>query len=300
MILCLILSIPVLWLVGIFLGDCDFSLRFWERFGSSPKAKLYGRVCWITGASSGIGENLAYELAKFGCKLVLSARRRSELERVKEQCIANTSYNADQDILVLPMDVTEYDKHTELVRSVLDHFNKIDILINNSGRSQRGLAVETPGIEVEKAMLDLNFLAVVSLTKAVLPHMIERKNGHIVVTSSVAGKIGAPMSTSYNATKFAVQGYFDGLRVELFPKNIHVTLVCPGPVRTAIRDNAFTEQDKGVVAPPATKDNRMETSRCAQLIVTGVTNKLDELWISPNPILFFLYAQQYLPNIFAW
>ncbi|XP_031572268.1 dehydrogenase/reductase SDR family member 7-like [Actinia tenebrosa] len=303
-----LLAIPVILLVLIFLSDCDFTLKFCEKFGASPKSQFYGRVAWITGASSGIGENLAYELVKCGCKLVLSARRMEELERVKRKCgeIAQPlypSYNIDQDILVLPMDVTEFEKHEEHTDTVLNHFHKIDILVNNSGRSQRGLVIDTPGIAVEEAMLKLNTLAVISLTKAVLPHMVKRKSGHIVVTSSAAGKVGAPMSASYCATKFALQGYFSGLRLEIFDSNINVTLVCPGPISTNIRGNAFTEDVNVKVkdkTEPATGDKRMDASKCAHLIVVGMANKLDELWISPNPVLFFLYANQYIPSVTTW
>ncbi|KXJ13384.1 dehydrogenase/reductase SDR family member 7 [Exaiptasia diaphana] len=305
-----LLAVPIVLMILIFLSDCDLKLKLYEWFGTSPKSRFYGRVVWITGASSGIGEYLAYELAKCGSKLVLSSRRKEELERVKRNCgdivqPLYPSYNIDQDILVLPMDVTEFDKHVQYTDTVLNHFHKIDILVNNSGRSQRGMVIDTPGLDVENAMFKLNTMAVISLTKSVLPHMVKRKSGHIVVTSSVAGKLGAPMSAVYNATKFALQGYFDGLRIEVYDSNIDVTMICPGPILTNIRDNAFTEDVNVTVkekekAAKSSKDNRMDPARCAYLITVGMANKLDELWISINPILFFLYANQYLPNLFNW
>ncbi|KAJ8308827.1 hypothetical protein KUTeg_013701 [Tegillarca granosa] len=173
-------------LLLILLGDCDLLLQIAERF-----AVLKGKVVWITGASSGIGEYLAYDLAKAGCRLVLSARRKEELERVKKQCLlhASTSNITEGDIMVLPLDCLKLDTHQEAFDKVLEHFKQVDILVNNAGRSQRAEWIST-SLEVDREMLELNVMGVLSLTKKVLPHMVKRKEGHIVNMSSVAGKFG--------------------------------------------------------------------------------------------------------------
>ncbi|MGH0176023.1 UNVERIFIED_CONTAM: hypothetical protein FKN15_010639, partial [Acipenser sinensis] len=201
--------------------------------------KLCGKVVWITGASSGIGEELAYQLAKTGASLILSARRENELHRVKQNCIEQSRLQ-EKDILVLPLDLTTRGSHEAITKTAIEHFGKIDILLNNGGRSQRSLCLET-GLDVYQALMELNYLGTVSLVKCVLPHLVERKRGQIVTISSVAGLAGVPLASGYSASKHALQGFFNSLRSELadFPE-ITISSVCPGPVQSQIIKNAFT------------------------------------------------------------
>ncbi|XP_058953898.1 dehydrogenase/reductase SDR family member 7 [Pocillopora verrucosa] len=300
--------VPILCCFLLKYQDADFILMMYEIIGQDPATALRGKVVWITGASSGIGEYLAYELAKYGCKLVLSARRKTELERVKENCAAiatglNSSFEKDQDILVLPLDLLKHDTHGNLTQDVLKHFGKVDILVNNGGRFQKSWIRKTP-LEVDKAVFDLNVFGTISLTKAVLPHMIEWKQGQIVVVSSVLGKMGVPHSVVYCATKHALQGYFDGVRIELAQHNIHVQTVLPGPVESQVANKAFTE-DINIEykdSPEFIKIDFpvMPTERCARLMAIGMANNLDEIWISQNPMLLATYMRQYFPNLFNW
>ncbi|XP_078358032.1 dehydrogenase/reductase SDR family member 7-like [Oculina patagonica] len=288
--------------------DGDFTLLIYEKIGQDPAVALRGKVVWITGASSGIGEYFAYQLAKYGCKLVLSARRKAELERVKDKCAAiatglDSSFNKDQDILVLPLDLQKFDTHEKLTQDVLKHFGKVDILVNNGGRSQRTLMKKTP-LEVDRALLDLNLVGTISLTKAVLPHMIERHEGQIVVVSSLLGKLGFPLRATYCASKHALQGYFDTARMELAEHNIHVQTVLPGPVKSNITLYSFTENINVEFkdSPNFSSSNIpvMSTERCAKLMAIGMANKLDELWIAENPALIMTYTYQYFPNFYRW
>ncbi|XP_020614368.1 dehydrogenase/reductase SDR family member 7-like [Orbicella faveolata] len=285
--------------------DGDFILMIYEKIGQDPAVALRGKVVWITGASSGIGEYLAYELVKYGCKLVLSARRKAELERVKKNCAAiamthDSLFKKDQDILVLPLDSLKFDTHEKLTQDVLKHFGKIDILVNNAGRSQRSL-VEKTSLQVDRALLDLNVVGPISLTKAVLPHMIEHHEGQIVVVSSVVGKIGIPFRATYSASKHALQGYFDTARLELAEHNIQVQTVLPGPVKSNISRYLFTENISDERKEmPNMLDEQMTTERCAKLMAVGMANKLDEVWISENPALLMVYLNQYLPNFSRW
>ncbi|XP_078000749.1 dehydrogenase/reductase SDR family member 7-like [Glandiceps talaboti] len=286
-------------LVALLISDADLVLAFYARFGSNHGATLKDKVVWITGASSGIGEELAYQLAEIGSKLVLSARRKSELERVKKTCLERGQCT-EEDIMIFPLDMCVFDSHGSATQKVIAKFNQIDILVNNAGRSQRSLAVET-SFDVDKELIKLNFLGPVSLTKAVLPHMIARKSGHIVVTSSIAGKIPATLQTAYAASKFAVQGFFDVLRTEVYSDNITVTTVCPGPVVSNIVENAMTTTVEKTEHTDNLKaamqySNRMSTARCAQLMVITMANKIDEAWITTNPVLLATYLGQYMPT----
>ncbi|KAG8449381.1 hypothetical protein GDO86_016145 [Hymenochirus boettgeri] len=278
-------------------GDSDLSLQWAEYFGHTPESKLSGNVVWVTGSSSGIGEELCYQLAKLGCPLILSSRRENELLRVKQKCI-EISRLEEQDILVLPLDLTDVSAHKEASVKALQHFGRIDVLVNNGGRSQRSLFVET-NLDVYQGLIELNFLGTISITKHVLQHMIERKKGKIINISSVVGIVGAPLSTGYSASKHAVQGFFNSLRTELtdYP-NILICNICPGPVQSKIVENAYTEE-RDKINIKADQSHKMTTGRCVRLILITIANNLKESWISEQPYLMICYLWQYAPT-WAW
>lgn len=216
-----------------------------------------GKVVWITGASSGIGEALAYTFAKQGAKLILSARRADELERVKQACNL-----PDAEVMILPMDVAEHDKAPQLVQQVLQRFGQIDVLVNNAGLSHWSKIKDTK-LEVIKRIMDVNFTGGAALTLAALPSMLQRKQGQIVVVSSILGKIITPKQGAYNASKHAIHGFYDTLRAESGSDGIKVLLVCPGFVRTNVAKNSLDRDGK-----PINKDNNL------------IQNGLDPLYVS--------------------
>lgn len=202
------------------------------------RPKFNGLTVWITGASSGIGEHLAYEFARTGANLVLSARNKSELDRVAFNS-REIMKNSHQDIKVIPLDLTEFDESIKIVRENLKDVN-IDILVNNAGMSQRTLCIETvDSLDVEKRIINLNFLGTVAMTKALLPHFVNKKSGQIVNINSVAGLVGSPLRTAYSASKFALKGYMEALRAELAEYNIFVTDIYPGFIQTNLSKNAL-------------------------------------------------------------
>ncbi|KAJ8288975.1 hypothetical protein COCON_G00016340 [Conger conger] len=288
----------VVQLIRFVFADADFTLLWAVAFGNKPEATLRGKVVWITGASSGIGEELAYQLARLGARLILSARREKELERVKHYCLS-CSRLQEEDILVLPLDLLERDSHQAKMKTAVEHFGNIDVLINNGGRSQRSLFLDT-SLEVFHGLMDLNFLGTVSLTKQVLPHMTERGTGAVVTISSVVGLAGAPLATGYSASKHALQGLFNCLRIELtdYP-GITISTVCPGPVQSQIVHNAFTEQIDKPMPVVGDQQHKMATARCARLILVGISNRIKEMWIAQQPFLLFYYLWQYTPT-WAW
>ncbi len=191
------------------------------------KGSFDNQVIWITGASSGIGEALAYALAARGAKLILSSRREAELERVKSNC-----RNPEQ-VKVLLLDLANTASLEAKVPAAIALFGHIDIMVHNGGITQRGLIAETE-IAVHREVMELDYFSYIILTKALLPHFLERKTGHFVVTSSVMGKIGTPMRAAYAAAKHALHGYFDCLRAEVVSDGIKVTIITPGYIRTPI------------------------------------------------------------------
>jgi dehydrogenase/reductase SDR family protein 7 len=179
------------------------------------------KVVWITGASSGVGEGLAEAFAEAGAILVLSARRALELERVRKKVEGNR-------VLVLPMDVTDPVDIDAAARTVRQHFGRIDVLVCNAGVGQHAGVAETQ-LETFRRILEVNLLAVIAHIKEVLPTMRSQNAGHIVVTSSVAGKFGIPGLSGYCAAKHAVQGFCDSLRAEEAEHGINVsTLILAG------------------------------------------------------------------------
>ncbi|XP_071483007.1 dehydrogenase/reductase SDR family member 7-like [Diadema antillarum] len=312
----ILLSIRILYFISLMLlvtfvvcffilmvSDGDLTLMLYDSFGDNGD-NLQGRVIWITGASSGIGEELAYQLAQKGAKVVLSARRLNELNRVYQKCISFPGVSPD-DVYVLPMDATQYDSHSKLAASIVERYDTIDVLINNSGRSQRAL-VEDCKFEVDRAILNVNLLGPISLCKAALPVMIRNGFGQIVNISSATGKMPAPLSSAYCASKHGMHGFFDTVRSELSNKNIGVTMVCPGPVVSSIVENAYREDFS---RPPsksydgsADRNYRvlMSTERCVELTVVALANRLNEVWIARQPILLFYYMAQYAPGVTRW
>jgi dehydrogenase/reductase SDR family protein 7 len=231
-----------------------------------PPMDFRDQVVWITGASSGIGEALALALAAKGARLVLSARTGQELERVAGACAeAGAAANG---VLVLPLDVTDYAAMAPAVERVVDTFGRIDLLINNAGVSQRSFCVDTD-FDVYRQMMEINVLGQIALTQAVLPAMRERGHGHIAVTASVAGKLGAPLRTGYCAAKHAVMGFFDALRCEVAADGIQVTTITPGFIRTAVAKNALGADGKPTGASDESIEGGMDVDECAAVIIAG-------------------------------
>ena len=195
--------------------------------------KFENKVVWITGASSGIGKALAMELSKKDCQLILSSRREKELNNVRSQCVK------PENIKILTLDLADYTNMSSVVNKANSQFGPIDLLINNGGISQRSPIIETT-IDVDKKLMEVDYLGTIGLSKAILPHFIERQSGHYVVVSSLMGKFSSPLRSAYCGAKHALHGFFDALRLEHEKDNIKVTMICPGFVNTNVARNALT------------------------------------------------------------
>ena len=249
-------------------------------------------VVWVTGASSGIGEELCRKLQSEGAHVVLSARRIEELTRVAGSC------DGSGDVLVQPLDVCDPDAVDLAVRVVLETFGRIDILINNAGLTQRALLVDTQ-LDVYRKVMDVNFFGPLMLTKAVLPSMLERKAGQIVCVTSVAGKFGSPMRSGYNAAKHAAHGLFDSLREEVAGEGIDVTLVVPGAVRTNISVNALKGDGSRYEKMDAFLETGMEPAECARRIVDAVHDRKREVLIAGGLARRYVWLKRWSPAMLS-
>ncbi len=257
-------------------------------------SSLSSKVIWITGASSGIGEALTYALAREGAHLILSARRKEELERVKGNCKGTSPAN----IHVLPLDLAKAETLQLNTEVAIQIFGRIDILINNGGISQRSLARETK-LEVDRAIMEVDYFGTLALTKYLLPHFLKRKSGHYVVTSSVMGIIGTPYRSGYAAAKHALHGFFDSLRAEVWKENIYVTLICPGWIRTNVTLNAMTGDGSKLNEMDKTTDQGLSPDFCAKEIVKAIQKKKEEVYIGGTKEVFGVYAKRFFPKLFS-
>lgn len=248
------------------------------------------KVVWITGASSGIGEALAYALNKRGARLILSARRVDELERVKALC-----EEGEENVRIIQLDLTDTNAMEEKAAEAIACFGQIDILFNNGGVSQRALAIEATMDSVRR-MMEVNFFGTVALTKAVLPHMLENEHGHIVVTSSVMGKIGTKYRSAYAATKHALHGWFDCLRQEVLKEGIHVTLVCPGFVKTDITKNALQADGTPFRKMGQAHKKAMTADQFAEKLLPKISAGKEEIYIGGKEILT-VYMKRFAPRL---
>tara|TARA_A100000164_G_scaffold297404_1_gene271692 strand:+ start:683 stop:1474 length:792 start_codon:yes stop_codon:yes gene_type:complete len=228
--------------------------------------KTKKKVVWITGASSGIGAALAKIYSTKGVNLILSARRKNELEKVKTEC-ANS-----ENIKILSFDITDFKKADVMVQKACELFGGIDVLINNAGVSQRSLLAETE-FKVFEKLMDVNFLGTVSLSRSLLPFFLKQGGGQFVVVSSVMGKYSSPFRSGYAASKHALHGFFDAMRMEHQKDNIAVTIICPGFVQTPIAINSLRGDGKVLGEDDMATRTGMKLDDFARKMVHAVDQK---------------------------
>ncbi|XP_059614611.1 dehydrogenase/reductase SDR family protein 7-like [Phlebotomus argentipes] len=267
---------------------------------------LQGKVVLITGASSGLGESLAHVFYMAGCKVVLSARRKDELERVRKDLLECYSRTPTHPPVVVPLDLTDVNGLPEKVTGILNIFGKIDILVNNGGISVRSTALATT-IDVDIKVMLVNYFGSVALTKAILPHMIKRQEGRIVFVSSVQGKFAIPQRSAYAASKHALQAFGDSLRAEVDDQGVRVTMISPGYINTALSVNALTgsgasygKMDATTAAGANPDDMAGEILKCIlrddkDVILAPVTPRIAHLlrYFCP-PLYFWIMARRAL------
>jgi len=251
--------------------------------------QFQNKVVWITGASSGIGEAVAKAFNASGAVVIISSRRREELERVKLSCAYSDKVH------IFPLDLTKSESIHEVSNVVLSQF-EIDILFNNGGISQRSLTSET-SLENDRKIFEVNYFGHVQMTKAVLPQMLARKSGHIVTISSLTGKWGFYLRSAYSASKHALHGFFDSLRMEVEDSGLQVTLITPGFIATEISKHAIDKSGN----PSGEMDNNqaqgISPEECAKQILAGISAGRDEFGVGGKE-LRALFLHRYFPKIF--
>jgi len=248
-----------------------------------------GTTVWITGASSGIGEACAYEFARRGARLVLSARNAEKLEAVKQAC------PRPNEVAVVPLDLSENAGYGALVRQVWSEHGPVDIYLGNGGLSQRAWSRDT-NMDTHRYLMEVNFFGHVALTRALLPLMRERGKGHFAMVSSLVGKFGFKMRTGYAASKHALHGFYDSLRLEEHDAGIGVTMICPGFIRTELSKVAMTGDGK----PQGSMDNNqaggMPPEVCARKMADAIAAGKHEVAIGGKE-RFGVLLKRFFPGV---
>jgi dehydrogenase/reductase SDR family protein 7B len=250
-----------------------------------------GKVVWITGASSGIGESLVHEFVIRGATVIASSNDAQGLERVKSDC-------GDKSGMVnsVPFDLAETSGIESIVKLQINVFGKIDYLLNIGGISQRARIDETP-LWLDRKIFEINYFGTIALSKAVLPYMIIAKSGHILATSSISGRFGFPLRSAYSASKQALHGFIETLYLENKKFNIRASVIIPGRVRTSISFHALDAQGKEHGKLDDGQAKGVTPKRAAEKIIRGILMNKREILVGKSELMM-LHIRRYCPWLF--
>ena len=253
------------------------------------------KVIIVTGASSGIGLASATRFVSLGAKVVLAARSLDKLEKVAEEI--NKKFNSQQpiaNVLCVKTDVTKEEDCKNLIEQTVNHFGKIDILVNNAGISMRAVFKDMD-LKVMKSLMDTNFWGTVYCTKYALPYLLESK-GSVVGVISTAGYVGLPARTGYSASKFAVRGFLETLRIEHLYDDLHVMIFAPGFTASNIRNVALSADGTPQGETPRNENKMMSAERVARIMARGIFRRKTHMVLTPMGKAA-LFASRQLPRV---
>jgi short-subunit dehydrogenase len=250
-----------------------------------------GKIVWVTGGSSGIGEALVKRFAASGSIVIASSNDKEGLERVKSECIGSSG-----SVYCTPFDLSDTSGIENIVNQQIDTFGKIDYLINIGGISQRARIDETP-LWLDRKIFEINYFGTITLTKAVLPYMIRQRSGHVLATSSISGRFGFPLRSAYSASKQALHGFFETLYLENKANNIRSSVIIPGRVRTAISFHALNSEGKEHGKLDDGQAKGITPEKAAEIIMKGIQRNKREILVGSGELMM-LHIRRYLPWLF--
>ena len=249
------------------------------------------KVIIVTGASSGIGLASARKFASMGAKMVLASRNIDKLEKIAKEL---SVVSHQQSVLCVKTDVTKEEDCKNLIERTIEYFGKIDVLINNAGISMRAVFSDLD-LQVIKKLMDTNFWGTVYCTKYALPYLLESK-GSVVGVISTAGYVGLPARTGYSASKFAVRGFLETLRIEHLYDGLHVMIFAPGFTTSNIRNVALTADGSPQGETPRNEDRMMSAERVARIMARVIYRKKTHMVLTPLGKAT-LFANRRLPRV---
>lgn len=257
-------------------------------------AAFHGQVVVITGASAGIGRSLALQLADEGAKVVLAARRVDRLEQVAAECRERGG-----EALAVRTDVSDEMQCKTLIEKAVETFGRLDMLINNAGLAVTALFEEFPDLQLFKHTMDVNFYGSVHCSYNAL-HYLKQTRGRILAISSLGGKAALPYNTPYIASKYAMHGFYDALRMELLQHGVSVTIICPSWVRTEFHEVQMDKDGvpKGVSGRALYTKNTMTAERCAGIALQAAFRRRREVLMGPG--LLAAWLKLLAPGFLDW
>lgn len=250
------------------------------------------KVIIVTGASSGIGLASVTRFASLGAKVVLAARSLDKLEKIAEQL--SNSQQSTANVLCVKTDVTKEEDCKNLIEQTVSYFGKIDVLVNNAGISMRAVFKDMD-LKVMRALMDTNFWGTVYCTKYALPYLLETK-GSVVGVISTAGYVGLPARTAYSASKFAVRGFLETLRIEHLYDDLHVMIFAPGFTTSNIRNVALSADGTPQGETPRNENRMMSAERVARIMARGIYKRKTHMVLTPMGKAA-LFASRQLPRV---
>jgi len=250
-----------------------------------------GKIVWVTGASSGIGESLVHEFTERGARVIASSNDVAGLERVKADCGEKSIF-----VSCAPFDLSETVEIERLVEQQIKNFGRIDYLVNIGGISQRARIDETP-MWLDRKIFEINYFGTIALSKAVLPYMIRQQSGHILATSSISGRFGFPLRSAYSASKQALHGFIETLYLENKKNNLRASVIIPGRVRTAISIHALDAEGKEHGKLDDGQAKGITPKKAAEMIIRGIKKNKREILVGKNELLM-LHIRRYCPWLF--
>lgn len=252
---------------------------------------LKNKTVWVIGASSGIGKGLVKYLSKENCKIILSARRETQLQEIKQE------YNlTDNNAMVLALDISQSETFDDKIKQAQIFSKNIDVIILNAGIAHKSFAEETTE-EVDRRIMEVNFMGNILFTKKIIPIMKQQASGTIAVTSSILGKIGLPLVSTYCASKQAVSGYYESLRYEVEKYNINVTVISPGFIKTDITKNSLTGTGETFNQNSVAQEKGMDAELCAKKMITAIKKGKRHQYIGGLEVFMPTFSF-YFPRIF--
>lgn len=249
---------------------------------------MKNKVVIITGASSGIGRALAKEFAAKGARLSLGARRTELLEQLRQEL-------PETEILITKTDVSNENDCKILIEETIKRFGVIDVLVNNAGISMRALFEEVD-LSVIRQLMDVNFYGTVYCSKYALPYLLETK-GSLVGVISIAGYIGLPGRTGYSASKFAIRGFLDTVRIENMKKGLHVLVAAPGFTASEVRKVALTSDGSQQGETPRNESQMMSSEECARHIVRAIEKRKRQLILTFVEGKLSVFLSKFFPKL---
>jgi short-subunit dehydrogenase len=252
------------------------------------------QVVIVTGASAGIGRSLALMLAGQGAKVTIAARRAGRLEQLAAEC-----RSLGGEVLVVPTDVSDEIQCKALVKNTIAAFGRLDMLINNAGLAASALFDEFPDLHLFKHTMDVNLYGAVYCTYYALPHL-KQSRGRIVAISSLGGKAAIPYNTPYCASKYAVHGFYDSLRMELALHGVSCTVVCPYWVVTEFHESQMNKEGvpRGARGRALYTNKMMTADQCADITLRAAHKRRREVLMGPGALTVWL--KTLAPGLVDW